>query len=345
MQQIDLRSDTVTKPSPEMLAALSRAEVGDDVYGEDPTINRLERLAAETLNSEAALFISSGTQGNLLGLLTHCGRGDEYLVGQKAHTYWLEGGGGAVLGGIQPQPLEMDPGGVMDLKTVLQAIKPDDIHCARTRLLCLENTYNGHPLPLEYLREATGLAAGNGLRTHLDGARIFNAAVKQQVAVSELTRGFDTVSFCLSKGLGAPVGSVLCGDREQIKDARRWRKLLGGGWRQAGILAAAGIYALENNVRRLAEDHANAEQLARGLSRIDEIRVEQAAERTNMVFLEIEADQAESLTAELGQQGILIQGRGKIRLVTHLNISEEDIRTVIKAFQSFFRKGAKGSAF
>lgn len=340
MQAIDLRSDTVTKPSPGMLAALSRAEVGDDVYGEDPTVNRLEGLAAERLGTEAALLTTSGTQGNLLGLLTHCGRGDEYLVGQKAHTYWLEGGGGAVLGGIQPQPLEMDAVGKLDLNAVSQAIKPDDVHCARTRLLCLENTHNGHPLPVAYLREASGLAAARGLGTHLDGARIFNAAVRQQVPVRDVTSGFDTIAFCLSKGLGAPVGSLLCGSRDQIKEARRWRKVLGGGLRQAGLLAAAGIYALEHNVHRLDEDHANAERLAQGLAGIEEIRVEPAAERTNMVFLSMEAEQAEGLRDALKQQGILIQGRGTIRLVTHLDISAADIETVLAAFESFFRKGA-----
>ncbi|MFW6055107.1 MAG: low-specificity L-threonine aldolase, partial [Thermodesulfobacteriota bacterium] len=258
MKPIDLRSDTVTRPSPEMLAAMNRAEVGDDVYGEDPSVNHLEALAAEKLGTEAALFVSSGTQGNLLGVMTHCTRGDEYIVGQKAHTYRLEGGGAAVLGGIQPQPLDFEPDGTLDLIKVASFIKPDDIHCARTRLLCLENTMGGTPLPLEYLGQAARLAKKHRLNTHLDGARIFNAAVKQEVPVQAISEHFDSVSFCLSKGLGAPVGSVLCGSREQIQKARRWRKVLGGGMRQAGYLAAAGVYALENNVQRLAEDHDNA---------------------------------------------------------------------------------------
>jgi threonine aldolase len=234
----------------------------------------------------------------------------------------------------------MDAAGKLDLNAVLQAIKPDDVHCVRTRLLCLENTHNGHPLPVAYLREASGLAAARGLGTHLDGARIFNAAVRQQVPVSDVTSGFDTIAFCLSKGLGAPVGSLLCGSRDQIKEARRWRKVLGGGLRQAGLLAAAGIYALEHNLRRLADDHANAERLAQGLAGIEEIRVEPAAERTNMVFLSMEAEQAEGLRDALKKQGILIQGRGTIRLVTHLDISAADIETVLAAFESFFRKGA-----
>lgn len=340
MNVIDLRSDTVTRPSSGMLAAMAKAELGDDVYGEDPTVNRLENLAAETLGHEAALFTTSGTQSNLVSLMSHCGRGDEYIVGNKAHTYWLEGGGGAVLGGMQPQPLDMEPDGRLDLDGVAQAVRPDDIHCPRTRLLCLENTHNGHPLPGDYLGEAVKLAREKGLRIHLDGARIFNAAVKQNLEVEVLTRDCDSVSCCLSKGLGAPVGSVLCGHRDQIREARRWRKVLGGGLRQAGILAAAGIYALQNNVRRLADDHAHADQLAQGLSGIEELEVDIQAQRTNMVFLKLDPKLAASLIADFREKGILIQGRGNIRLVTHLDISSRDIHSVIEAFQAFFTKGS-----
>ncbi|MCW5622370.1 MAG: low-specificity L-threonine aldolase, partial [Burkholderiales bacterium] len=263
MKEIDLRSDTVTRPTPGMRAAMAAAEVGDDVYGEDPTVNRLEVLAAGLLGKEAALFVPTGTQSNLLGVMAHCERGDEYLVGQQAHTYKYEGGGAAVLGSIQPQPLEFEPDGSLDLERAAAAIKPDDSHFARTRLLCLENTQGGKVLALDYLERAHAFARAHGLGLHLDGARLFNAAVEQGVPVGEIARWFDTVSVCLSKGLGAPVGSVLCGSAGHIAKARRWRKVLGGGMRQAGVLAAAGIYALENHIERLAEDHANARRLAR----------------------------------------------------------------------------------
>lgn len=339
MKTIDLRSDTVTKPGTGMLAAMSRAEVGDDVYGEDPSVNRLEGLAADMLGTEAAIFVSSGTQSNLLGTMTHCSRGDEFIVGQQAHTYWLEGGGAAVLGGIQPQPLDLEPDGTLDLGRVAGCIKPEDIHCVRTRLLCLENTQGGTPLPLEYLGRASKLAKERDLKIHLDGARIFNAAVSQGVSPQTIAHHFDSISCCLSKGLGAPVGSVLCGSRDQIKEARRWRKVLGGGMRQAGFLAAAGIFALEHQVQRLAEDHANCELLAEGLSGIEELEVESFADRTNMVFVRMDPDQARNLTEHLKKQGILIQGRGRVRLVTHLDVSEQDIRTVLQAVKTYFSTG------
>ena len=336
MKPIDLRSDTVTKPTPGMLAAMNRAEVGDDVYGEDPTVNHLESLAAEMLGTEAAIFVSSGTQGNLLGILTHCGRGDEYIVGQKAHTYWLEGGGPAVLGSVQPQPLDFEADGTLDLDKVASFIKPDDFHCARTRLLCLENTKAGLTLPLEYLEQAAELALNNHLKLHLDGARIFNAAVKQGIYAQTIAKHFDSISFCLSKGLGAPVGSVLCGSQEQIKAARRWRKVLGGGMRQAGYLAAAGVYALENNVQRLAEDHDNAALLARGLSEVEELVVEAPSAKTNMVFVSMDQEEARQLTEHLKSRGIIIQGRDNIRLVTHLDVSRQDILTVLEAVKGYF---------
>jgi threonine aldolase len=262
---VDLRSDTVTKPTPDMRAVMAAAEVGDDVYGEDPTVNRLEEISADLLGTEKAIFCTSGTQSNLLALLCHCRRGDEFIVGQQAHTYQYEGGGAAALGSIQPQPLDFEADGTLDLERVASAVKPDDIHFARTRLLCLENTQSGRVLPLDYLGAARDFVASRALGLHLDGARIFNAAVKLQVAASQIAQHFDSISFCLTKGLGAPIGSLLCGSAELINEARRWRKTLGGGMRQAGIAAAAGLYALENNVERLAEDHENAERLVRGL--------------------------------------------------------------------------------
>src|SRR3954454_16577509 len=282
MKQIDLRSDTVTLPTDAMRNAMAAAELGDDVYGEDPTVNRLEAFAAGMLGKEAALFVASGTQGNLLGIMSHCERGDEYIVGQQGHTYKYEGGGAAVLGSIQPQPLDYEADGTLDLQRVEGAIKPDDAHFARTRLLCLENTQGGKALPLDYLRRAHDLARARELSLHLDGARVFNAAVKHGVPVHDIARWFDTVSVCLSKGLGAPVGSVLCGSSALVARARRWRKVLGGGMRQAGVLAAAGLYALEHNVARLEQDHANAAALAQALSHLPGVSVEYGQSQTNM---------------------------------------------------------------
>lgn len=332
MNRIDLRSDTVTLPSPAMRQAMAAAEVGDDVYGEDPTVNRLEALAAERLGKEAALFVTSGTQSNLLAIMSHCQRGEEYIVGQTAHTYRYEAGGAAVLGSIQPQPLDFAPDGTLNLQQVAAAIKPDDYHFARTRLLCLENTQGGKVLPLDYLAQAGALAKTHNLATHLDGARIFNAAVKQQVDVREIARHFDTVSVCLSKGLAAPVGSVLCGPAEFIKTARRWRKMVGGGMRQAGVLAAAGIIALTEMVERLSDDHANARRLAKGLAGIPGIAVELDSVQTNMVFFSL----AEPLVGKFGpfmaEQGITVgDGPYPIRAVTHYGIEPADIEVVIDA--------------
>ena len=317
---------------------MAEAEVGDDVYGEDPTVNRLEALAAEMFGTEAAIFASSGTQSNLLGVMSHCERGDEYIVGQQAHTYKFEGGGAAVLGSIQPQPLDFEPDGTLDLSKVARAIKPDNIHFARTRLLCLENTQLGKVLPLAYLEQAAEFAKQHNLCLHLDGARIFNAAVKLNVQAQEISRHFDTISFCLSKGLGAPVGSVLCGTKELIKKARRWRKVLGGGMRQIGFLAAAGIFALTNNVNRLTEDHANAQLLAEGLSQIEEIISDPALVQTNMVFVSLNKASAEELTAYLKQRRILIRPQDPIRLVTHLDVTAEDIKTFVAEVKAFFSK-------
>jgi threonine aldolase len=340
MKVIDLRSDTVTRPSAGMRAAMASAEVGDDVYGEDPSVNRLEAMAAERLGTEAAIFVCSGTQSNLLALLSHCERGDEYIVGQQAHTYKYEGGGAAVLGSIQPQPLDYEPDGSLDLARVEAAIKPNDAHFAKTRLLCLENTQAGKVLSLDYLRQAGEFAAAKGLGLHLDGARIFNAAVALGVAVTEISRYFDSVSVCLSKGLGAPVGSVLCGTQQLIAKARRWRKVLGGGMRQAGVLAAAGIYSLEHNVDRLAEDHQNARALAEGLAEIDGVSVAPGGAQTNMVFITVEPRRSERLREYLERRGILMRGQGTTRLVTHLDVDRSDIERVVSAAGEFFTSAA-----
>ncbi len=338
MKIIDLRSDTVTQPTPAMRALMAGAAVGDDVYGEDPTVIQLEKMGADFLGTEASLFVSSGTQSNLLALLTHCARGDEYIVGQKAHTYMYEGGGAAVFGSIQPQPLDFEPDGTLNLDQVAAVIKPNDSHFARTKLLCLENTVGGLALPLDYLGRAHLFAKKKGLKTHLDGARIFNAAIKSETSVQEIARDFNSVSVCLSKGLGAPVGSLLCSSVAFIHEARRWRKVLGGGMRQIGVLAAAGIYALENNLQQLAEDHQNAARLAEGLAEIHELKIDYSAAQTNMVFIQVPEDQASPLAEHLKQKGILIQGGKTIRLVTHLDISADDVPFIIHAFKIFFSK-------
>jgi len=338
MKTIDLRSDTVTQPSAPMRAAMAAADVGDDVYGEDPTVNRLETAAAAMLGKEAALFVASGTQGNLLGVMSHCERGDEYIVGQQGHTYKYEGGGAAVLGSIQPQPLDFEPDGTLDLNRVSAAIKPDDPHFARTRLLCLENTQGGKALPMGYLTRAHDFARARGLSLHLDGARVFNAAVKHGVDVREISRWFDTVSFCLSKGLGAPVGSVLCGSQQLIAKARRWRKVLGGGMRQAGVLAAAGLYALQHNVTRLREDHENGRTLALGLSGIAALRVDYGPSQTNMVYVTLEPTLVEPLRQYLRQHEMLIGTAHPLRLVTHLDVTRSDIDAFVDAVHGFFRQ-------
>jgi threonine aldolase len=333
MQIIDLRSDTVTRPAEPMRQAMLNAEVGDDVYGEDPTVNRLQELAARMAGKEAGLFVPTGTQSNLLAILSHCQRGEEFIAGQQAHCYRYEGGGAAVFGGVQPQPIDFEADGRLDLHKVAEMIKPDDSHFAITRLLCLENTQSGKVLPLDYQAEAAGFARENGLRLHLDGARVFNAAVKQQVPVSEITRHYDSVSFCLSKGLGTPVGSILVGSRELIEKAHRWRKMAGGGMRQAGILAAAGVYALENHVARLADDHQNARVLAEGLSAIDGLTVELETVETNMVFVTSDLETQPRLIEALKERGVLVGGYGQLRLVTHHDIDAEDIAVVIDTFK------------
>ena len=331
---IDLRSDTVTQPTPAMRQAMLAAELGDDVYGEDPTVTRLEQRLAGDLGLEAGLFVPSGTMSNLLGLLAHCERGDEYLVGQQAHTYKYEGGGAAVLGSIQPQPIEMAADGSLDLDLVRSYIKADDFHFARTRLLALENTMHGKVLPLTYLAAARAFTREHGLALHLDGARLYNAAVKLGVPAREISQHFDSVSVCLSKGLGAPVGSVLCGDAALIAKARRWRKVVGGGMRQAGMLAAAGLHALDHQVERLAEDHAHAAQLGTALA---ELGYQVEPVQTNMVYLAL-GDAAPDLQAFLAERDIRISPAPRLRLVTHLDVSAADIEAVIAAFATYRRR-------
>ena len=333
---IDLRSDTITKPTDAMRKVIAGAEVGDDVYGEDPCVNSLEALAADMMGMEKAVFATSGTQANLLALLSHCARGDEYIVGQQAHTYKYEGGGAAVLGSIQPQPLDFEKDGSLNLEKVAQAVKEDDVHFATTRLLCLENTQAGKVLSMDYLKQANSLCRKKELKLHLDGARIFNAAVKLNISAKDIASYFDSVSFCISKGLGAPVGSLLCGSHELINRARRWRKMLGGGMRQAGILAAAGIFALENNIERLAVDHENADLLAKGLSEIEELVVSPDSGETNMVFITTGKNDNE-LKNFMETKGILISKGSFIRLVTNLNVTKDDIEHVISAFKAFYR--------
>lgn len=332
MKIIDLRSDTVTKPCAGMRQTMHTAEVGDDVYGEDPTVNRLQEMAAEIAGMEAGLFVPTGSQGNLLAILSHCQRGEEYIAGQHAHCYRYEAGGAAVFGGVQPQPIEFEADGKLELTKVEAMIKPNDSHFAITRLLCLENTQSGKVLSLDYQANAAAFAHQHGLQLHLDGARVFNAAVQQKVPLSDITRHYNSVSFCLSKGLGAPVGSMLVGCREFIGRAHRWRKMAGGGMRQAGILAAAGIYALRHNVVRLVDDHSLAKVLADGLAAIEGLEVDLEAVQTNMVFVSSDLATQPQLLAFLKERGILVGGYGQLRLVTHRDIEADDIPIVLEAF-------------
>lgn len=336
MRLIDLRSDTVTQPTQAMRKAMVLADVGDDVYGEDPTVNRLQDLAADMTGKEATLFVPSGTMSNLIALLANCQRGDEYIVGQQAHTYKYEGGGAAVLGSIQPQPLDFEPDGTLCLDQVKAAIKPKDAHFANTRLLSLENTQAGKVLPLAYQAEAARLCSDHNLILHLDGARVCNAAVAQKVPLEEICRHFDSVSICLSKGLGAPVGSVLVGTHGFIERAHRWRKVCGGGMRQAGIIAAAGYIALHEQMDRLSQDHETASLLAEGLSSIEEMSIDPESVQSNMVFIDCDPKLQEQLKEFLTERGVLIGGYGNLRLVTHLDISPSDIPVVVNLFKEFF---------
>ncbi|UPQ90072.1 low-specificity L-threonine aldolase [Vibrio sinaloensis] len=323
---MDFRSDTVTQPTQAMREAMANASVGDDVYGDDPTVNELEQWAAQRHGFEAALFTTSGTQANLLGLMAHCERGDEYLCGQQAHNYKYEAGGAAVLGSIQPQPIENNPDGTLDFAKLKAAIKPDDCHFARTKLLSLENTINGKVLPLNYLAEARQFVDQHQLSLHLDGARVYNAAVALNVDVKEIAQYFDSMTVCLSKGLAAPIGSLLLGSKAFIAKARRLRKMVGGGMRQAGILAAAGKLALTEQVEQLKLDHDNAKHLAIGLQKIDGFKVNPDLVQTNIVFAKLDSHiDIDQIAERLKQDEIRISPGNPIRFVTHKDITRDDI--------------------
>ena len=338
MKTIDLRSDTVTLPTPAMREAMYRAELGDDVFGEDPTTNRLEELAAGLVGKEAAMLVASGTMGNLACLLTHCRRGDEVILGDQSHTFLYEAGGMSALGGIHPHTVMNQPDGTMPLEDIEAAIRGNNVHFPRTRLICLENTHNrcnGSALTPEYTDAVAALARNRGLRVHIDGARIFNAAVALGVDAKELARNVDSLSLCLSKGLSAPVGSVICGSRDFIADARRTRKVLGGGMRQSGVIAAPGITALGQMVQRLAEDHANARRLAEGIARIRGLSIDPGKIKTNIVYFELVSEQltAEELVTQLAEKAIrlLTVGPGQLRAVTHYGIGTKDIDLTLTA--------------
>jgi threonine aldolase len=346
MKPVDLRSDTVTQPTPAMRAAMAAAPLGDDVFGDDPSVNTLQEKIAGLLGFEAALFVPTGTQGNLCGVLAHCQRGDEYIVGQMQHCYRWEGGGAAVLGSVQPQPLNHQPDGSLALADIEAAIKPDDPHFARTRLLALENTLGGKVLPYAYLQQATALARARGLATHLDGARLFNAAVAQSAANGTDARAearriaslFDSVSVCFSKGLGAPVGSALCGSKELVARGRRIRKMAGGGMRQSGLLAAAASYALDHHVDRLAQDHALARRLAAGLADVEGLQVEPP--QSNILFVDLVGparEKSAGLVEALAAQGVLATGLYRLRFVTHLDVDEAGVDRAVAAIRAHFR--------
>ncbi len=373
IKTVDLRSDTVTQPTEAMRAAMHAAPLGDDVFGDDPSVNALQEKIAAMLGFEAALFVPTGTQSNLCGILSHCQRGDEYIVGQMAHAYRWEGGGAAVFGSVQPQPLNHQPDGTLALEEIAAAIKPDDAHFARTRLLALENTLGGKLLPFEYVQRATGLAKDKGLMRHLDGARLFNAAVAQAqgslraepveafrrseprkststgsvrtefrdevlLEARRIAQCFDSVSVCFSKGLGAPVGSALCGSKDFIARAHRIRKMAGGGMRQGGFLAAAALHALDHHIDRLAEDHALARRLAEALAGIDGLRVE--APQTNILFVDLTGaakDQSAALLKHLASHGIQATGLYRLRFVTHLDVDVDGVDRAIAAIRAFFK--------
>ena len=343
--QVDLRSDTVTQPTPAMRAAMMAAPLGDDVFADDPSVNALQDKIAALLGFEAALFMPTGTQSNLCGIMAHCQRGDEYIVGQMAHTYRWEGGGAAVLGSVQPQPLAHQPDGTLALADIEAAIKPDDAHFARSRLLTLENTLGGKLLAFDYVQAATALARSRGLSRHLDGARLFNAATAQAAALGSdaftearrIAQCFDSASVCFSKGLGAPVGSALCGSREFIARAHRIRKMAGGGMRQTGMLAAAATYALDHHVTRLADDHARARQLADGLAGIEGLVVEPP--QTNIVFVDLVGaarERSADLLAHLERSGVRATGLYRLRFVAHLDVDAAGIGRAVAAIRQFF---------
>lgn len=344
MKPVDLRSDTMTRPTPEMRKAMAEAEVGDDVFGEDPTVNRLEEMAAERLGKEASVMVVSGTMGNLVSLLAHCGRGEEIILGSQAHSFLLEQGGSAAVGGIHPRTVVNQPDGKLALDDIQAAIRDDNIHFPRTRLIGLENTHNlcnGYPLDTDYMDAVGKIAADRGLKIHVDGARFFNAAIALGVDPDILAARADSVSFCLSKGLAAPVGSMVCGSREFVSEARRARKLVGGGMRQAGVLAAAGIVALTQMVERLADDHANARKLAEGLANFTDIEVDPVQIKTNIVFFDLARPDmtAQQLVAKLDTEGIrmLPAGPRRLRAVTHYHITPEDIDYTLKVFSKVLK--------
>jgi threonine aldolase len=327
MKPIDLRSDTVTQPTAAMKAAMDAADLGDDVFGDDPTVNALQARIAAMLGKEAALFVPTGTQSNLCGLMAHCQRGDEYIVGQMAHTYRWEGGGAAVLGSIQPQPLPNQADGSLRLEDIEAAIKPDDAHFAKSRLLALENTWGGQVLPLAYIEAATALARRKGLATHLDGARLFNAVVASGTPAAQIAQHFDSVSVCFSKGLGAPVGSALVGSKDFIARAHRIRKMLGGGMRQAGVLAAAALHALDHHIERLADDHTNARTLADGLQGLPGVTVQPP--QSNILFVDLAPERAVGVVDRLKAAGVLCTGLYRLRFATHLDVSAADIQRAL----------------
>jgi threonine aldolase len=344
---VDLRSDTVTQPTPAMRAQMMNAPLGDDVFGDDPSINELQTKIAALLGFEAALFVPTGTQSNLCAILAHCERGDEYLVGQMAHTFRWEGGGAAVLGSVQPQPLNHLPDGSIAVSEIEANIKPDDAHFAKSKLLCLENTIGGKVLPMDYIEAATKLALDRGLKCHLDGARLFNAAVVQAekttgsplIEAKRIASNFDSVSVCFSKGLGAPVGSALVGDKAFIARAHRIRKMVGGGMRQGGVLAAAASYALDHHIDRLNEDHRLAKKLASALAVIDGLSVEPV--QSNIVFVDVKPEAkalAAGLIAYLKTEGVLATGIYRLRFVTHLDVNEAGIDRAIDCIERYFRK-------
>ncbi|MCF5764055.1 low-specificity L-threonine aldolase [Aeromonas veronii] len=335
MRYIDLRSDTVTQPTDAMRQAMLHAEVGDDVYGEDPGVNALEAHGARLLGKQAALFVPSGTMSNLLAVMSHCQRGEGAILGNAAHIYRYEAQGSAVLGSVALQPLPMQRDGTLAFDDIKAALAPDDAHFVQTRLICLENTHNGKVLPLSYLQEMGTFVAERGLKLHLDGARLFNAAVASETPVALIAAPFDSISICLSKGLGAPVGSLLVGSHDFIARARRLRKMLGGGMRQAGILAQAGLFALEQHVTRLADDHRRAKRLAEGLAALPGIELDLSLVQSNMVFLRLREGESAPLLAFMKERGILFSGYGELRLVTHLQINDDDIEEVIDAFTEY----------
>ncbi|MCS0538438.1 low-specificity L-threonine aldolase [Aeromonas veronii] len=335
MRYIDLRSDTVTQPTDAMRQAMLHAEVGDDVYGEDPGVNALEAFGARLLGKQAALFVPSGTMSNLLAVMSHCQRGEGAILGNAAHIYRYEAQGSAVLGSVALQPLPMQHDGTLAFDDIRAALAPDDAHFVQTRLICLENTHNGKVLPLSYLQEMGAFVAERGLKLHLDGARLFNAAVASETPVGVIAAPFDSISICLSKGLGAPVGSLLVGSHDFIARARRLRKMLGGGMRQAGILAQAGLFALEQHVTRLADDHRRAKRLAEGLAALPGIELDLSLVQSNMVFLRLREGESAPLLAFMKERGILFSGYGELRLVTHLQINDDDIEEVIDAFTEY----------